>query len=255
VEPAATALTLTSATNRLKFSVDGVPSNEIVLSERTYGSADELIRELQEKIDNDTAIGSRGLTAQWVSTGAGTGYIELTSSTYGSSSTVNIITSISNSALVTLGLVNGSGDAGQDVEGTINGEAATGNGQILTGKDGNATTAGLKLKITIDESQIGDGAEGTITLTNGMAGRLSGLLDSYTATGDGLFDRRIRSYQNQIEQLTARIADIDARLALRRERIEAQWLAMEDALGTLNSTSSYLTSQLANIQANWQLGK
>jgi flagellar hook-associated protein 2 len=250
-DPATTPLTLTAANNKLKFTIDGILSNEIALSERAYNSSDELIRELQEKIDNDAKIGSRGLTAAWVSTGTGTGYVELTGSTYGSSSSVGIVTSITNSALTTLGLTSGTAVAGKDVAGTINGEAATGSGQTLTGKDGNATTDGLKLKITATEDQVGITVEGTVTITKGVAARLGDLLDSYTASGDGLFDRRIRAYQNQIDNLQERIAEFDERLVLRRESLEKKWLAMEEALGQLNSQSSYLTGQLASMNANW----
>jgi flagellar hook-associated protein 2 len=250
-DPATTPLTLTAANNKLKFSVDGILSNEIALSERAYNSSDELVRELQEKIDNDAKIGKRGLTAEWVSTGTGTGYIELTSSVYGSSSSVNIVTSIANSGLTALGLTSGKGVAGKDVAGTINGEAATGSGQILTGKDGNATTDGLKLKITATADQVDNDVEGTVTITKGVAARLSDLLDSYTATGDGLFDRRIRAYQNQIDNLEERIADFDERLAVRRETLKQEWAAMEEALGQLNSQGSYLTGQLASMNANW----
>ncbi len=251
-DPSADSITLTSSNNKLKFSINGVHSDEIVLAEKTYNSADELVREIQEKIDNDDKIGDRGLTVEWVSTGSDSGYLQLTSSTYGSKSQVEIITSISNSAFATLGLAAGLSIDGVDVEGTINGESATGNGQILTGDEGNATTDGLKLEITLDASQIVSGAEGSITVTKGLTARLGDLLESYTATGEGLFDSRISSYQSQVKDLEERIAEFDERLELRRERLEDEFLYMEEVIGELTSTSDYLTSQLENIEANWK---
>jgi flagellar hook-associated protein 2 len=170
--PASTALTLNSSNNRLKLTVDGLVSDEIVLTEKTYTSSDELVREIQSKIDSDSRIGNRGLTVEWVTSASSTGYIQLTSSTYGSTSNVKINTALGNAAYNVLGLTNGSGHAGLDVEGTINGEPAEGRGQTLVGKEGNETTEGLKLKITLSQDQLASGVDGralrrnlTISLT------------------------------------------------------------------------------------------
>ena len=46
----------------------------------------------QDRIDSDPLIGNRGLSVEWVDSGSGVGYLELTSSTYGSGSLVNIVT-------------------------------------------------------------------------------------------------------------------------------------------------------------------
>jgi flagellar hook-associated protein 2 len=254
-DPGVTPLTLTSANNRLKFLVDGLHSDEIILAEKTYQSSEELVKEIQEKIDNDEKIGSRGLAVEWVNSGSGMGYLNLTSSTYGSGSKVGLITSVPSSAFAALGLVTGISHDGLDVEGTINGEAATGSGQTLTGNEGNATTDGLKIKVTLTPEALIDGAEGTVTVTKGVAARLNATLQSLTAAGDGLLDSRIRAYQNQIQHLQERIADIDELLAKRRERLQDEFNAMELTLGELSSTSTYLESQLDNLKANWVIGK
>ncbi|UCC43456.1 MAG: flagellar filament capping protein FliD [Candidatus Zixiibacteriota bacterium] len=251
VDPATTPITLNSSNNRLKFTINNVESDQIILAEKTYNSTAELIKEIQDKIDGDARIGNRGLTVAWVSTGAGIGNLELTSSTYGSGSKVGIVTSIPSSALAVLGLVGGVGTDGKDVEGTINGEEAEGSGQYLTGKDGNATTDGLKLRITFTQDQLGDGDEGTISITKGVASSLDGLLDSLTKTGDGLIDRRISSYESQIENIRRRVQEFDERLLDRRERLQLRFQRMEELLGQLSATSQYLAGQLTQIQANW----
>ena len=56
------------------------------------------------------------------------------------------ITSVGLNTSAVLGLSVGSGTAGTDMAGTINGETATANGRILTGADGTAAE-GLRLKI------------------------------------------------------------------------------------------------------------
>lgn len=251
-DPASTAITLDSTNNRLKLNVDGLVSDEIVLTEKSYQSASELVNEIQSRIDNDSKIGGRGLTVEWVETEAGKGHLNFASSAYGSTSKVEINTSIGNSAYSSLGLATGSTYAGKDVEGTINGEEAGGIGQVLTGKEGNANTDGLKVKITLDESQVVSGPEGSIAVTRGVAARLSDLVGSLIKAGDGTFDRRIASYENQIEFLGERVEDIDERLAKRRESLLKKFYNMEVALGQFSATSQFLNNQLAGINMNWK---
>jgi flagellar hook-associated protein 2 len=254
-DPATTPLTLSSSNNSLKLVVDGLTSNEIVLTEKTYASADELVAEIQSKIDSDENIGSRGLTVQWVESGAGTGYLLFESSTYGSTSRVQTVTTSGNSAYTALGLVNGTSHTGLDVAGTINGEPAEGKGQYLTGKEGNETTAGLRLRITLEPSQVVSGAEGTITISKGVAAGLADLTDSFTKTGEGLFDRRISSYQRQIDALQDRIDDYEKRLELKRESLNKKYSEMEIALGQLNVQSQFLTNQLSGLNSNWSFNQ
>ncbi|HWR82324.1 MAG TPA: flagellar filament capping protein FliD, partial [Candidatus Deferrimicrobium sp.] len=254
-DPAVTPLTLSSSSNRLKLVVDGLTSNEIVLTEKTYTSTDQLVQEIQGKIDADAGIGGRGLTVTWVDSGSGMGYLNFTSSTYGSSSKVQAVTSIANNAYGVLGLAAGASLAGTDVAGTINGEAAEGRGQFLTGKDGNRTTAGLKLRVTLDPSQVGDGSEGTISVTKGLAARMADVVGSFTKVKDGLFDRKTAAVQNQVSTLQERIDDFEERLTMRRDSLLKKFYAMESALGQLNAQSQYLTNQLAGISSNWLSNK
>lgn len=254
-DPATTPITLTASNNRIGIKVDSVTSNELILTEKIYNTGAELAAEVQNKIDNDSKIGNRGLTVEWVDTGSGTGYLEFTASTYGSSSEVEMQTGVPSSALSALGLASGSSQAGADVEGTINGEKATGTGQILVGDKGNTRTEGLKLKITLTDSQLVNGNDGQITITDGVAARLDDLIDSFTRASDGTLDSRINSTQKQITQIAERVREFDERLSLRRESLVKKFLAMEAALGSLNSQSSFLSSQLANLNMNWKFNR
>jgi flagellar hook-associated protein 2 len=242
---------LDSSNNRLRIRVNGKLSDDIILSARSYDTVAELVNELQQRIDSDTRIGSAGLEVSWIDTGSGEGHLELTSTTYGSKSLVIIDTTVSNSAAAAVGLSTGVATAGQDVAGTINGEEAVGSGQNLTGAVDNATTAGLKLKITLTEGQITPDAEGTITLAKGMASKMNAMFDSLTAREEGLLDSRIRSYENQVENLTERIAEFDLRLVSRRQRLLEQFQKMENLLAQLSAQGDYITSQVQNFNANW----
>jgi len=254
-DPATAPLTLSGSNNRLKLSIDGLESNEIVLTEKTYATSAELVAEIQSRIDSDTRIGNRGLIVSWEPTATGTGRLVFTSSSYGSKSKVNTITSIANSALVPLGFAGGVSQNGLDVAGRINGEAATGSGQTLVGNEKNATTDGLKLLVLLTEDQLKEGRDGTITLAKGVAAKMNDLVSNLTATGQGLMDRRIKAYENQAKDLAERITDFDKRLAARRESLQKQFYAMEQALSLYSSMSEYLTNQVTSVNKNWNLGR
>lgn len=254
-DPATTPLTLTESNNRLKFSIDGLESNEIVLTAKTYMTSAELVAEIQSRIASDTRIGNRGLIVSWESTATGTGRLVFTSSSYGSKSKVQTITSVPNSALVALGMAGGVSRVGLDVAGRINGEAATGTGQTLVGNEKNATTDGLKLQILFTEDQLRDGFDGTVTLAKGVAAKMNDSVASITATGQGLMDRRIKAYQDQVTDLTNRVTDFDKRLEARREALKRQFYAMEQAMANFNAIGSYMTSQIESINNNWNFGR
>jgi len=250
LNPDSTDLILESTTNRLKLKIDGINSDELVLAAKTYTSADELVAEIQAKIDADARIGKFGVTVEWVDLGAG-GYLQFHSSTYGSNSKVEIVTGVANNAYQALGLAGGAVMTGQDVAGAINGEEARGTGQYLTGAEDNETTAGLKLKVTLTPGQLVSGADGSITLSQGVASKLDKMLDSLTKSGDGVFDRRIKAYDNQVQHLQERITEIDDRLTLRREALYKQFYEMELTLSGLSAQSDYLNAQLTNMNNLW----
>lgn len=249
-DPSTSPITLDNTNNVIKLTVDGMVSNEIVLTERTYSSGDELANEIQTRLDSDSKIKNRGVIVKWVEF-AGTGYLKITSGSYGSGSSIRMVTSIANSAYSILGLSGGVTHAGDDVEGTINGEKATGKGQILTGDEGNLTTEGLKLKITLSGNQLVSGAEGTITTARGLATRIDKTLENITKSIDGSIARQTSALNKQIEAIDKQIEDYNERLERRREDLYKQFLVMEDALAQYQAEGSYLTTQLESISNNW----
>ncbi len=255
-DPSSQNIILTESSNRVKLRIDGVVSDEITLTPGTYTSGEALANELQTRINADDKIGALGVAVEWVDLG-GEGYLKLTSASYGSASRVEIISSVPNSAYSEIGLLAGMVHYGDDVAGTINGEKATGKGQVLTGDDGNATTAGLKLRVTLTSSDLGVGDEGTITVTKGIASVLSEALDDITKAGDGVIARKTGGLQGQIDSIKKQITDFDERLALRRESLVKRWIEFETLLSQLQTEETFLASQLENITANFSqiLGK
>ena len=250
-DPALSPITLDGTNNVLKLQVDGVLSGNLVLSERTYNSGADLAREIQTRIDSDGKVGGKDVTVEWVDL-ASSGYLKITSGSFGSKSRIQIDAAVPNSAFSILGLAAGTINPGRDVEGTINGEKATGKGQVLTGNEGNRTTDGLKLKIMFTANQlIAGGPEGTLSFTQGLATKMDKALESITKSIDGSIARRTSSLNKQIESITKQIEDYNKRLEKRREDLYEEFQAMEDALAQYQSVGSYLTSQLENVSNNW----
>ncbi|MEN6317573.1 MAG: flagellar filament capping protein FliD [Syntrophaceae bacterium] len=137
---------------------------------------------------------------------------------------------------------------GTDVAGTINGEAATGSGQILTGITGNSNTEGLSVSYTGTSNNVD---VGTVKLTIGLADLFDRSLFGITDEYEGYVSFKETSIQNNIDDLQTRIDQMNARLELKREQMISQFVKMEAALSSIQSQSSWLTSQITAAENGW----
>jgi flagellar hook-associated protein 2 len=204
-----------------------------------------------------------GVTAS--ATGAdGTGrgnYLTLTSIAYGSQQTINAQSSVM-SVSGTTPLLNtsgigsievsdasptgdsgsGHGTAGLDVKGTIDGEPATGDGQILTGSSSNTNTSGLELKITGTTT----GQYGTVTLTKGIASQISSYI-TQTATGtNGSIQTSITGLQDQITTINANITTAQANIQTEQNDLDSEFADMESTMAKLQEQGTALDSLTGN---------
>jgi flagellar hook-associated protein 2 len=248
-DPSTTPLVIDSTNKNIAITVDGMSSGLITLTEKSYNSWDNLVEELQQKINLDEKIGSKGVEVSYFDNGE-TGYLVFTSGTYGKGSKVSIQSGVTSNGYSALGLAIGQAFSGQDVAGTINGELATGSGQILTGNTGNAKTSGLKLKVELDGKDLATGSEATVSVTRGIAGKASDFAESITKSTDGTFASRTKALQNQIDAIESEVADMNARIEKKRERLLLRFQEMEDAISKLNSTSSYLSGALSSLSSS-----
>lgn len=76
----------------------------------------------------------------------------------------------------------------------------------------------------------------------GLAGIIEELAKDYTDSVDGQLTNRSNALTTQIRGLNTRVEDFDARLDRRREVLQRQFLAMEQAIAQLQSQSSALTA-------------
>lgn len=119
--------------------MDGETSVSLTLTAGTYATAQDLADEIQAQISANTGLSAAGRSVQVSLDGSGA--LNFTSSKYGSESNV-AITSVEDGAA--LGLSVSSGVAGLDVAGSIGGQAAKGDGQVLFLDSGAGGADGLR---------------------------------------------------------------------------------------------------------------
>lgn len=217
----------------LDLTVNGI-SVSVTLAPGTYSTAQALATELQAKINGATALSDMGVSVA-VAENAGT--LTLTSVNYGSTSSVSITGGTAESAL---GLVADTPTAGVDVAGSIGGVSATGSGQLLSAISGDA----LGMGILINGGALGD--RGVLNYSQGYATTLSNWSTTVLAS-DSIIAARTEGIGRSITDIDKRRTDLEARLVNIEKRYRAQFTALDTMLSSMNSTSSFLTQQLANL--------
>lgn len=147
----------------------------------------------------------------------------------------------------TIGLL-GTDDAytGVDVAGTINGESATGSGQILTGDappDSLSTTSIKDLAIRVTSTTTG--SKGSVKLTMGVAELMYNNLTTMTDQFDGLLTIRMDGLQDTIDDKQETILAMEGRLVQEAARLNYQFVQLELNLSKLNSVSAFMAQQLS----------
>jgi flagellar hook-associated protein 2 len=211
----------------------------IALPAGTYDNK-QLAAMLRAAINGNTTFSGAGDAVETAVDAAGN--LTLSSSRYGSTSNISL-TALTGSAVSDI-FGAATPAVGTDVAGTIGGVAATGSGQTLTGAPGSAAD-GMKLAIT--GGAVGD--RGTVTFSQGYAYQLNNLAATFIGTSglitgksDGI-NVSIKSVADQKDAFNARLGDIE-------KRYRAQFTALDTMLASMQSTSSYLTQQLASIAKN-----
>lgn len=232
-------LVIDSDNDNLTLEIDGIDIGEITLTAGTYTTGDDLAGELQTQINGTTAMRDAGKTVS-VAYDSGTDSFTITSSVLGSTSAVNILAVDTNSA-AELGFSVASGVDGVDVAGTIDGIAANGAGNILVAAAGSDAEG---LSLTIGGSTTGN--RGTVNFTRGVTSQFDQLLESLLDEEGALADR-IEAYEDRLEDVEERREELELRWEKVRARYTDQFNALDTLLSQLQSTSSYLEGQLANL--------
>lgn len=231
-------VTIDADNDELTFLVDGETSVSIQLTAGTY-TREALAAEIQTQLDDSSALAAdgRSVTAEFDATA---GAFKFTSEAYGSESNVSL-TSVDTNSATTLGLDVSSGTAGQDVAGTINGQQATGEGQVLF-VEGSGGAEGMQVRVT--GGPVGD--RGEIEFIQGVGDRTVDLITNVIGL-DGSLEAKTDGLQKDLERIADDRERLDLRVASYRERLVAQFSAADAMIAQLNSTGDYLSQQLAAL--------
>jgi flagellar hook-associated protein 2 len=238
--------------NRVTASIDS--SGYIVITDKSEGNSQLSLgfdyRQTQNQVNVFGTVlttnpgGQEGRFALSITAANdGSDHLKLTHDSYGSDRTFTI--SETEDLLWTGG--DQTVDNGQDIAGTINGEAATGSGQYLTGKEDEANVDGLAIKYT--GTSTGD--VGSIKLTLGTAELFDRALFNITDPIEGYIAFKQDSLEGSITDLETQIEELENRLALKMERMINRFVAMEIALSKIHNQSQWLTGQINASYSAW----
>lgn len=231
-------VTIDADNKAFSLKVNDGSEADITLAEGDY-TRTELLDEVRAQVaDNPTIQAGDGdlevnLTAD--------DKLEFTSSTYGSNSTVEV-TNASQAVTDTLGLSEGTGQAGTDVEGTIDGQTAEGDGQVLfLGRD-QGDASGIQVRVRGGET----GARGSVSYIEGVGNSITDRLDQLQGS-DGALTSREQSFQTDLENIEEDRQDLNERINSLRERLSKQFAAADERVGQFQETGKYLQQQLGGL--------
>lgn len=130
---------------------------------------------------------------------------------------------------------------GVDVAGFIDGEAALGAGQGLSGAAG-SRAEGLELLITATAP-----TSGSVVVSRGAASSLLARIETYTDRVSGILKTRRDGIASSIEDVNERIRKLEERMSDKEATLRAQFSHLETVLAQFQSQGEFLSSQLAQL--------
>lgn len=232
-----------SSNNSLTVNINGADAT-VTLASGTY--TPQGLSDLLETTLNNT----NSLIGRPVSIGLAGSNLKIATDSYGSSANIKIL---SGSALADLGFTANASATGKDVKGSflVDGveERATGRGQLLGGDRFNSNTDGLQARVALPASQVSGGITAQLTVTRGIGSSLTKVMDGILSSNNGLAKTTNTAYEKQLTNLQTSMDRQQAVFDQQQTQLLKQFQALESAISTLQSTSSYVTAQLANLSS------
>lgn len=182
------------------------------------------------------------------------GALQLTSMAYGSSASFAVTSTAAGAGTTGLATVadNPQSFTGTDVQGTINGQAAAGIGQLLQGASGTAAQ-GLLVLVSATPAQVTSGGgsiNSTVTYQPGIAQALANV--AYTAgnPANGSLVNATAGVQSNMNDLSKQISNWDPILQEQLDQLNAEFGAMETSLASLKATQTYLTQFMSSASGS-----
>ncbi len=238
----AASTVIDSSNNQLTIEIDGKSSGTLTLASGTY-TREQLAAEVQAKINAASELQGKTVIVSAVGD-----RLQIKSDTWGLDSKIG---NIGGSAAASLGFESTQSATGRDVVGRfiVNGEieTAVGRGRVLTGDSGNANTADLQIRVTLTPGQISSGVEAELTVTRGVTARIDEYLGNFLDPVKGGMKILTDSYEQQIESFDESIKRVTEITNTKRDQLIRQFAALEQSLGQLQTTQSFLGAQLASL--------
>ncbi len=233
------SIRVTEFNNEIFVTADGRKSDAITLREDVYTPA-SLAKSIQSKLADDKKLGKRRIRVIEED-----GKLQFISGSYGKNSSITVEPG-KDKEIGSLGLSRGEAIQGQDVAGTIDGEEATGRGQLLIGNE-ETDSDGLRLFVDLVEDQIGPGTETKVLITKGVGAQLDEKLKEFLDPVKGDVKTASKDVAEQIRAYDAQIRQLNQRIDGKREELQIKFAKLDSKLGRLKAQQSYLGQQLAAL--------
>ncbi len=218
----------------ISFLIDGTSTGPLTLDTGSYTPA-ELAAQIQEKINASEDMQAAGKSV--IVTVDGSDQLQISSVEYGSTSSVEISGADTNS-LAQLGLDLGAGVTGLNVEGSIDGVAAVGSGQFLTGAVGSDVES---LRVLIGGGATG--SRGSVSYIEGVGEQMVDLINNFLGA-NGTISAKNERLNAQLEAISNDRVSLANRIESLNERLVRQFTAADIAVSRLNSTQDFVKAQL-----------
>ncbi|WP_035852291.1 flagellar filament capping protein FliD [Deefgea rivuli] len=221
---------VSGSNNTFGIDINGT-SASITLTAGDYTPA-QLAAELQTRINSDSALQTAGAKVG-VTIGADN-KILMTNAKYGSAATLSVTGSL-------LGSATSISVAGTDVVVKAGATTATGVGQQVT------LDNGLKFSVLGGAASSPDGADrGTINYSRGMGYQLDTLLSDMLSS-KGQVASRVDGLNQQAKNIASQVTRLNSRLVDIEKRYRTQYTALDVSVSQMQNTSTWLSTQLANL--------
>jgi flagellar hook-associated protein 2 len=222
-----------STTETLTFS-GALFGNETVNLTLAAGNT---LQDTINQINNDPRLRNRVVASQE------NGKLVIRAVNYGSASNFTVVSNLAaasdNSGIGTTAI----NAEGLDVQGTINGEAATGRGQFLTGNSDNPNTAGLQIRVTA----TAPGTYGKVHFTRGVADQVRLFARQATDIVNGDIQNATNTLRDQMSAIDRQIESIREEVNRRQIMLREQFARMERAISQMQSQGARLAAFAATL--------
>jgi flagellar hook-associated protein 2 len=212
------------------ITVNGAVAS-VTLTEGNYTPA-QLAAELQTRINSSSALQTAGAKVA-VAIGADN-KIVINNAKYGSESTLSVTSDL-------LGTGTSGPITGSDVQVKVGNDLKTGVGQQVT------LDTGLKFSVLGGAASSPDGtSRGTISFSRGFGHQFDSMLEKMLSS-KGEVATRVDGMNREAKNIAKRTEEFNRRLVDIEQRYRSQYTALDLAVTKMQSTSNWLTQQLANL--------